>query len=285
MRITIQHLATLQNLIQANGIIFSPKELIDIINIHSIDIFNKQVSARKIIDKLTEKSFLFKQELRFIYKPVIRYTIKKDVDPYDIAISSRLNGFFSHYSALTILKIIPENKRNIFINEELKNKTVNKSNLTQNAITTAFSKPVRVTNSIVQYNEYDIYSINSKNTNKIDVKKYQVNDKIYYCSSIERALIESTIRPLYAGGIDTLVQAYMNSKNICDVVKMKYLLEIMNFTYPYTQVIGFLLDYCEYNKKYINLFIEDQNFDMYMEYNMKNPRYSKKWRLYYPNFL
>jgi hypothetical protein len=60
----------------------------------------------------------------------------------------------------------------------------------------------------------------------------------------------------------------------------------MEYAYPYHQSIGFLLERAGATeqdcRRLSNLGTE---FDFYLDYKMKNPAYSKKWRLYYPPLL
>jgi hypothetical protein len=64
------------------------------------------------------------------------------------------------------------------------------------------------------------------------------------------------------------------------------MLKKLNYIYPYHQAIGYYIEKAgNYNDAQIELLREKFKFerDFYLTYQMKDTKYSKKWRLYYPN--
>jgi predicted transcriptional regulator of viral defense system len=105
-------------------------------------------------------------------------------------------------------------------------------------------------------------------------------------TDLERTLIDIVVRPAYAGGIKLIADAYKHAFKKIDVEYLTKLLQKMEYAYPYHQSIGFLLERAGATeqdcRRLSNLGTE---FDFYLDYKMKNPAYSKKWRLYYPPLL
>ena len=66
--------------------------------------------------------------------------------------------------------------------------------------------------------------------------------------------------------------------------KLAAYLRELNFTYPYHQALGFYIDRAGvYEETQIGLLRQFPiEYDFYLTYDMKNPEYDRKWRLYYP---
>mgnify|MGYP000533613284 CR=1 FL=1 len=66
--------------------------------------------------------------------------------------------------------------------------------------------------------------------------------------------------------------------------KLAAYLRTLNFTYPYHQAIGFYLERAgDYSDSQINLIRQFPiEFDFYLTYQMKNPDYNERWRLFIP---
>jgi hypothetical protein len=60
-------------------------------------------------------------------------------------------------------------------------------------------------------------------------------------------------------------------------------LKTLDYVYPYHQAISFLMQKTGYPEKSFNkLRAKGLNYDFYLTHEMKEPAYSKEWRLYHP---
>ena len=114
-------------------------------------------------------------------------------------------------------------------------------------------------------------------TNGFDTEDFRVTD-------LERTLIDITVRPIYSGGVKKVLLAYKNASNRLSLSKLFDYLKNLDFIYPYHQAIGFYLEKSgiRINKILENITEKEFKYNFYLDYNMKNPKYSKTWKLYYP---
>jgi predicted transcriptional regulator of viral defense system len=108
-----------------------------------------------------------------------------------------------------------------------------------------------------------------------------------YYTDLERTLIDITVRPAYAGGVQEVLKAYTNAAKKVSVNRISALLDKLDFIYPYHQAIGFYLEKSgAYKDNQIKLISKkDMKFDFYLTYDMKEMLYSEKWKLFYPNWM
>ena len=107
-------------------------------------------------------------------------------------------------------------------------------------------------------------------------------------TNLERTLIDITVRPAYAGGVASVIQAYRLAQPNLSIVELIKTLRSLSYVYPYHQSVGFYIDMAgNYDDEAIKEFLnfEPFKYDFYLDYQIKNPTYSKKWRLYYPRNL
>lgn len=243
-------------------------------NILTLDNFTNFLIERNIIKSL---------EIEIKNKKVKRY-ISGNVSNFSIALSLEKNSYLCHYSAIYLHNLTENIPKNIYINVEQKDKGLkNNENLIQENIDRAFSRPMRLTNKICTINDSKVFILNGKNVQNIGVKELYFEDEVLKITNMERTLIDITVRPSYAGGVNEVLNAYILAKGKISVNKLLSILKTLNYTYPYHQSIGFYLEKAGYSEKVIKLVekIEIKN-DFYLTYQMKEKEYSKKWRLFFP---
>jgi predicted transcriptional regulator of viral defense system len=219
------------------------------------------------------------------YPTTIRLYAKLEATPQHIALKTRKNAFLSHLSAAHahgLTNIVP---RQVFTNEEQSQKpTPRASALTQSAIDTAFAKPARTTARVYKFDEFELVFATGKFTGNLDVTLQNAADgNAYPTTSLERTLIECAVRPPYSGGIHEVVDLYVAAKERLSLRRLRKILDDLNFTYPYRQSVGFLLERSGYPPERLTLFESPRfEYDFYLDYVMPNRAYSSRWRLYYP---
>lgn len=216
------------------------------------------------------------------YPEKVRYTWG-EVSTYQIALSIRTPSYFSHASAIHLHGLTQEDPKTIYVNREQSPKP-SKSIVSQEAIDRAFKAKPRTSNYIYGYNDYRIVLLNGKHTGNLEVTELRRSEDEYLpVTKLERTLIDSVVRPTYAGGIFHVREAFQNAMERISVNVLIATLKKLDHTYPYHQSIGFLLETCGYQKsnlaKLKDLGIE---YDYYLDYGMKDPRYNSTWKIYYP---
>ena len=177
--------------------------------------------------------------------------------------------------------------KNVYTNQEQSKKPSNKSyDLQQKNIDRAFSKTMRKTNHIVFFDDFNAYMLNGKNTERLGITEIEVDGDNLPITDIERTLLDVSIRPGYGGGVEEILEAYINAKGQISINRLLAYLRKMDYIYPYHQVLGFYLEKAGYKESQLRLLESmDIEYDFYLNYNMKNPSFLERWKLYYPQHL
>ncbi|MEB6613485.1 type IV toxin-antitoxin system AbiEi family antitoxin domain-containing protein [Staphylococcus pasteuri] len=223
--------------------------------------------------------------LIFPKKVIRRYTkYKNPASKEEVALSLSNSTYFSHYSAVMIHDLSYNVVKNLYVSTELSTKVTNSQPLLQENIDKALKKNMRVTSRIAEYQNSYIYWLESKNYNKLGI----IENNNYKYTNLERTLLDILMRPSYSGGIKEVITIFFKAKDDLSINKLYKYIKKMDPIYPYHQSLGFILEYIGLNGKLVDM-IEKLGcyYDFYLDYNMdlKNCNYSKKWRVYYPNYL
>lgn len=246
-----------------------------------------------ILNIFEEIPIFFEKEGVRIDRYVARYTT---VSPYEIALSLLSKSFLSHYSALYVHDLTLNNPKDIYINKEQSKKPRDTKNakLTQGKVNYAFSKPMRKTNTIYNFNYknnfYRVHVLNTKNTNNTGItKKKPIGfSNSIYVTNIERTLLDITTRPQYSGGTSEILSAYNNARESADITLLRKYLEKFDYIYPYQKSIIFYLNLSKFPQKSIEIFNEieekspDRDIIFYLDYQIINKVLDEKTNVYYP---
>jgi len=202
-------------------------------------------------------------------------------DEYTLIMGLHPNGYFSHYSSMSIHQLTLQMPKSYYLNIE-HTKDILSQSLTQDAIDSAFSQPQRKGNNYFTFKTKKIFVINGKKTNRLGVVTRNSNTESYAYTDLERTLIDIAIRPAYSGGVFEVLAAYQTAKKQVDPKKLESYLTQLNFIYPYHQVIGFYLEKAGYGTKVLKLFEKETPFKFYLTYHIRSKEFSAKWNLFYP---
>lgn len=249
----------------------------------------KKTTVFEFLDFLLERNVLKEVKINLPLGKTSRY-IFQNPSAYEIALSIKKGSYLSHYSALFIHGLTNNVVKNIYTNVEQPKKWSNEDDenvLEQKNIDLAFSRPMRMTKQIAKFElngeKYQVYLLNGKNHNRLGVKTFVLQDKELPVTDIERTLIDITVRPNYAGGVEEVMEAFILAKGRFSVNKMLATLKKMNYRYPYHQLLGFYLEHAGYSEKVLKLFDQFEiKYDFYLTYQMRDKEFSKRWRVYYP---
>jgi len=102
-------------------------------------------------------------------------------------------------------------------------------------------------------------------------------------TTLERTLIDITVRPAYAGGVYQVFEAYRAAKDKISVNTLVATLKKLDYIYPYHQAIGFYLQRAGYEqKRYERLKTLGLNFNFHLSHGLKDREFDPTWRLFYP---
>lgn len=265
--------------------IFWPGDIPRLLRDVQIKCHDLGLSGEQLLQFLHDEKLLVKAEFRSSNYPTIVRYLSGSHSPFQLATSLRRNSFLCHRTAL-VLHGLEQPSKLIYVNQEQTPKSPSEG-VTQEAITSAFANHQRQSKYLFKYVGAQYLLLSGKNTGRTGVLQMKGPDgKDVDVTNIERTLIDVVVRPAYAGGINQVAQAYKQAAHRVDVDYMIKLLKNMQYVYPYHQSIGFLLERAgrteEECRRLKNL---GTGFDFYLDYKMKNPAYSQKWRLYYPQLL
>lgn len=206
---------------------------------------------------------------------------------FEIANSIKSRSYLSHYTAVFLHGLTDNLPKTIYTNTELKmSKNLNSKELEQSSIDRAFACNVRQSNQIARYKDTEIYLLNSKNVDHVGVKEFDFDGIKLRVTDIERTLIDITVRPNYAGGVQEVLNAFAAAKGKISVNRLVATLKKLDYTYPYHQAIGFYMEKSGFDEAVLNMLEKlgiKHNF--YLTYKMQVTDFSDRWKLYYPRFF
>ena len=218
------------------------------------------------------------------YSSLLRYTAHSNVSPVSVALSIMKNdAYFSHASAMWIHGL-GKDHRNVFVNKEQSQKDTSSTPLSQEAIHRAFRNKQRRSKLFYKYEENTITVLSGKHTGRNGVVSATApSGHKVDVTSIERTLIDITVRPGYAGDVHAVLEAFRIAKDRISVGKLTALLRRLEYTYPYHQSIGFYLKRAGYPESDQLLAKRDPiEFDFYLSHNLKAPDFDPEWRVFFP---
>ena len=102
-------------------------------------------------------------------------------------------------------------------------------------------------------------------------------------TGIERTLIDLTVRPTYAGGVEKVLAAYDRARGRASVSKLFTTLEALDYEYSFHQATGFYLQRAGYPERAYNLLKKiDMKFNFYLAHNLRSKEFDSEWRLFHP---
>lgn len=211
---------------------------------------------------------------------IIPLYAKIDADIYDLAAAVSRSSYFSFYTAISIHGLTLQLPKHLYMTNERKSLFRISNSLKQENIDAAFSKRPRQTSNVRTILNFQLHLINGQSNNRLGVVPFR---DCYYVTDVERTIIDSVVRPFYAGGVTQIFEAIVNAKNIIDIDKLVYYYKQMNFIYPYFQAIGFYLDRAGYDNNALAPFLKmKQVHKFYLTYNMRFIEFDPRWNLFYP---
>ena len=158
--------------------------------------------------------------------------------------------------------------------------------LKQTAIDAAFRRPERFSNAIFAYEDFKFVLLQGKDTGRLEVGGIDWNNERLPVTKLERTLIDIVIRPVYAGGVYLVLEAFRRAQSRVSIGTLLATLKKLDYIYPYHQAIGFYMQRAGYApQQYERLKSMGLDYDFYLAHELRSSKYDRDWRLYYPKGL
>jgi hypothetical protein len=240
-------------------------------------------STQVIVRALLSATQLKKVRLPFPHRADVRFTWG-EVPTYELIQSLDHDGYFSHLTAMHLNGLTLQIPKTVYFNVE-QPAAAGGGDLSQDRIDRVFKGKCRITTNFITFRNHKIYKLNGANTGRLGVLPIQTPEGEHlHVTNIERTLIDAVVRPVYAGGIAEVGDAFKAAVGRVSVKRIASYLRKLNYTYPYHQAIGFYLERADaFRASEIAIMRKfPMEFDFYLNYQIKNPVYNEKWRLWVP---
>jgi predicted transcriptional regulator of viral defense system len=170
----------------------------------------------------------------------------------------------------------------LYVNYEQSEKPKPTGELTQAGIDRAFRGKQRESTFAFHFRESRIVLLSGKNTNKLEAQEVSIPKVTVRVTSVERTLIDITVRPTYGEGVNQVLEAYRRAKGKVSIPRLLTTLKKLDYVYPYHQAIGFYLDRAGYSDDLASLKRLGMELDFYLAHNMRDKERDQSWRIYHP---
>jgi hypothetical protein len=267
---------------------FSRSDLIAIFETRKSDwILPKSMGPKAFLEMIIRHTKMSERKLQSMnYPELLRYVWGANVSPIAVANSIKHDAYFTHGSAMWIHGI-GSAADEIYINSEQSKKPTRPVVLTQAAIDRAFRNRQRTSKLIYRFNNATITVLSGKNSGRLEVKSANApSGERVDVTSLERTLIDITVRPAYAGGIAQVLKAFQAARERVSIQKLLGVLKHLDYAYPFHQAIGFFMKRSAYPAReqgqVKNLAM---SFDFYLEYGMADSAFDNEFKVFYPRSL
>jgi len=251
----------------------------------------RRMTTEIFLNRMCESSPLRNVQLSFPRRTYNFWTWG-EVDLLEVLMHLDSRCFASHLTAAELHGIAPFKLSEIFINVEQELGSPNDATLEQGRIDAAFKRAPRVSNTLSRLEGQTIHFLAGKNTRRFGVESLTRTGsdgrtyEIRY-PTLERTLLDMTVRPQYAGGVEGCLQAFSLASDRLSVPKLCETINAIGHIYPYHQSIGFYMEACgKYGSEELELIRAfPQEFDFYLDHQMKESLYIPQWRLHVPAAL
>lgn len=245
------------------------------------------VGEEALLEYLLGEEILRQVDLESPRYPGFRRYLLPGATAFEVALSLRGGSYLSHASAVFLHGLTEQLPLRIYVNREQAPKPEPAGELTQEALSRAFSRPGRETSYILRGPGYEIVLLNGKSTGNLEVGTVKgIDGEPLTATKLERTLIDIAVRPNYAGGVFQVMEAYRAARDRVSVGVLLTTLKKLDYRYPYHQAIGYYMERAGYTEQALARVAElGMDFDFYLAHGLPNRAYSKRWRLHHPDLF
>jgi hypothetical protein len=204
-----------------------------------------------------------------------------------VALSIKSKSYLSHHTAVFLQGLSDQPSERIYVNHEQSPKPRGEG-LSQESLNRAFANKQRESRLTYSYNKSRIVVLNGMFTDRLGVEEKRLpNGDVLDVTNLERTLVDITVRPSYAGGVNAVLDAFQKAKSQLSIDRFLSILKRLDYVYPYHQAIGFYLEKAGYSQSDWTRFMELGNsFKFYLTHGLRaDKKYDATWSLYYPSDL
>jgi len=250
-----------------------------LVNLKEKSLVSLSMSSSKFYDRLVDIGLLsFSVFMDGSY--LTRYSFYESLTDEKLLVALKKNAFLSMSSALNYQGLSEYRDNFVFISKEQADKgyTYKNTNLTQEAIDSAFGKDYRKTHMIGEYNNKHIVLLQPKYTKQYGVIEID-GVKV---SSINRALVEMIVNVQYFRNSREIINVFSKIQEYINIDEVFAITQEFNFIYPYFQSIGYILEEIGFRRIELNKFKEClSEFDFYTDKKQLKYFYNSYWKMYY----
>ena len=243
------------------------------------------VSNSKFIEMLLKQEVFKAVSLKSPYgNAPVRYSYG-DISLYELALSIHRLSYLCHGTAAFLHGLTKKRPPTIYINREQSSKPRSHAKLTQDGLDMAFSRPQRRSQFVLRYRQSKITLLSGKNSNRLGVHQIEGERRMQIdVTGLERTLIDITVRPGYAGGVNNVLECFRASRGRIDSKELIRILRALDYIYPYQQALGYYMQKAGFQPdSWTELRSQGLHYDFYLEHGMKERKYDSNWRVFYPS--
>ena len=249
----------------------------------------KGMNGPTFTKKLVEAKLIREHAFPFPNRSERRYA-KPNVPMLAVLQSLRHDSYYTHASAMQVHGIMSEAVKDIYLNFEQPEHQ--RGDLPeQSRIDAAFKGNPRRTNNVIHRESGDITMLNGMQTGSLGVEEQYVSmldaePAAIRVTNLERTLIDITLRPYYAGGVEEVLLAFQRARDRVKVTQLVRYLTKLNYVYPFHQAIGWYMQKSGYSDKQLkSLRLLPKHRRFYLTHKMQAPVLDEAWQIFVPSHM
>ena len=245
------------------------------------------IPTKTIVELLQKESHLSRLELPSEKYRAETRLVWRTPTPFEVALSLRSGGYLSHATAAYLHGLIDDVPSMFYVNKEQSPKGAG-GTLVQANLDRAFASRQRQSTLTYQDPDGNTYVVLAgRFTNRLEVGVILgPAGESLTATKLERTLIDLAVRPLYAGGVQRVAEAFSQAKGRMSTNVLVATLKKLAYVYPYHQAIGFYLERGGFEASTLDRVREmGLNFDFYLAHGMKDSVFDPTWRIHHPRGL
>ncbi len=239
--------------------------------------------------KLVEAKIVRFHHFPFPQRAERRYA-QPDVALLEVLQSIKAHSYYTHSCAMQAHGLLSAPISDIYLNVEQADH-VRADLPEQHRIDAAFRRNPRTTNNYFSDDVGIITLLNGMHTARLGVEEKRVDlpgrqPATISVTNLERTLIDITVRPYYAGGVEAVLTAFARARDRLQMPQLLQYLASLKYVYPYHQALGWYLDKAGYDAhatETLRRMPRPRRF--YLTHNMPEQMFDETWQLFVPSYL